>query len=305
MNPVGSLNLATYDEGIAAISNSQLALDWLSLAYSPNSQTTLSAFPPQQQPQPPPPAPRGQLTRKQAVSSLVRSVRPYSAREVFAPCFRIATHFILGKTLGKLFVPTELGLPHLTTEPCADARFVLDLQHGSIVEVRRYAATKALLCVAHAKRRTEFLTLPPLHFSRVEISYQPDASAGACPTTAGDQLTSVASTSAAPISASISVQSSSHLSPLFEQVEETSRAALIQSSWHHFCVNYSSIFPTGALAATVTTEPGSVSAVVKKEIIVTSINDAYALTFSDPTSPLGTGLFRRQAPRRLLPRPTQ
>eukprot|EP00178_Gracilaria_changii_P008947 TRINITY_DN2664_c0_g1_i1.p1 TRINITY_DN2664_c0_g1~~TRINITY_DN2664_c0_g1_i1.p1 ORF type:complete len:333 (+),score=45.39 TRINITY_DN2664_c0_g1_i1:805-1803(+) len=332
MNPVGSLNLATYDEGVAAISNSHLALDWLSIAYSPVAQiSTPTPFPPSQQHHPPsamqPTAEQSPLlTRRQAAAALVRSVRPYSAREVLAPCFRVASQFILGRVFGKLFVPSELGLSHLTSEPCADARFVLDLQHGSIVELRRYASSKALLCIAYSNRRTEFLTLPPLHYSRVEISYQLDPApprAPSAPPSLPDPFIGVATATALPETSSVSAQSSSHFISLFEQPHppmqqqqtpqsqpqhapsEQPPSALIQSSWHNFCLNYALLFPTGAVAATVTREPGPVNAAVKKETIVISLNDPYAMTFSDANSPSGAAFFRRQAPRRLLPRPTQ
>ncbi|CAN8067584.1 unnamed protein product [Agarophyton chilense] len=327
MNPVGSLNLATYDEGVAAISGSHLALDWLSIAYSSAAHNSApSPFPPSQQ-HPSmavqPIAPQNTpLTRKQADAALVRSVRPYSAKEVLVPCFRIASHFILGRVLGKLFVPSELGLSHLVSEPCADARFVLDMRHGSIVELRRYASSKTLLCVAYSKRRTEFVTLPPVHYSRVEISYQPDNTGvmaiSALPSTLPGSFISVASASALPDTSSVSAQSPSQFLSLFEyqqlqhqqsqqqqpQIEHPPEA-VIQSSWRNFCLNYASMFPTGALSATVTREPGPVNAAVKKETILVSLNDPYAQTFSCVSSPSGTALFRRQTPRRLLPRPTQ
>lgn len=287
MNPVGSLNLSTHDEGVAAIANFQLALDWLAIAYPPfmnNVPVFQTPPPPAPPPQPPsihPSTPpmswqTDPISKNQASSALVRHIRPYSAKEVLAPCFRVAKRFVLGRTLGNLYVPLELGLPQLTNERCVDARFVLDLQNGSIVEVRQYPAAKVLLCIAYASLRAEFVSLPPLHGSRVEITYRRDHSVS---TTQPD------------------------LGQVFENVP---RANLSQSSWHHFCINYHSIFPTGPLTATVTSQPGSATATFKKESITVTINDSYAMSFSSTaqSARAGGSQARRIAPKPLLPRPT-
>lgn len=285
MNPVGSLNLATHDDGIAAISNFPLALDWLAIAL-PNSSNAAAIrfsqqFPTSSTPQSTQPrisstvSSPDPITNKQAASSLVRYFRSSSNREVLAPCFRVASRFILGRSLGDLFIPSELGLPHLRSEQCGDARFVLDLQHGSIVETRQYTHSKSVLCIAYAARQTEFLSLPPQNFCRVEITYTRDESA-----------------------------SSGHQNDiLFSQGPQPS---ISQSSWHHFCLNYSSIFPTGPLLASVSSDPGPANETLKRETITVTTNDSYAMNFalSHPSSRTGGSQARRIAPRRLLPRPT-
>lgn len=288
MNPVGSLHLATHDEGVAAIANFPLAIDWLAIAFPPIIDNvpgfpTPQPIPPHAVPQHPlhPPAPirppqPDPISKNQATSALVRHYRPYSAKEVLAPCFRVAERYILGRTLGNLFVPAELGIPQLANERCADARFVLDLQNGSIVEVRQYPAAKTLLCIAYASLRAEFVSLLPHHGSRVEITYRRDHSV---PTSQAD------------------------VGQVFENLP---RGDVSQTSWHHFCINYHSIFPTGPLTATVTSQPGSATATFKKESIMVTVNDQYAMSFSSSAQAAraGASQARRIAPKRLLPRPT-
>lgn len=278
MNAVESLNLSTHDEGVAAIATFPVALDWLAIAFPPliNNTFVFPSFPspsahPSEQPLRPPTPPQDPITRRQAAAALVRHLNPSSCREVLAPCFCVDGRYILGRTLGNLYVPPELGIPQLATEPCADARFVLDLQNGSIVEVRQYPDAKALLCVAYASLRAEFLSLPPFHGSRVEMTYRRD-------------------------------QSASPPQPDFGHLFEHMPRA--QGSWHQFCTNYGNIFPTGALTATVAAEPGPAVASFKNESIMVTYNDPYAMTFSHAQSSLRPGSqARRIAPKRLLPRP--
>lgn len=278
MNAVGSLNLYTHDEGVNAIGNSPVALDWLAIPV-PTVVNNSFAFPSAQSTSVhssgllsrPSRSSQDPITRKQAASAIVRHLKPYSSREVWAPCFGAGGRFILGRTLGDLYVPTELGIPQLANERCADARFVLDLQYGSIVEVRQYPATKVLLCIAYVSLRAEFMSLPPFHGSRVEITYRRD-------------------------------QSASPPQPDFGHLFEHMPRA--QESWHQFCTNYGSIFPTGALTATVSAEPGPAVATFKNESVMVTYNDPYVMTFSHAQSSLRpSSQARRIAPKRLLPRP--
>lgn len=270
MNPVLKLHLASHDAGVAAIAQSPLALDWLAIAFpSPTATSTQSTPPPSTQPLSRPAT--DPISKKQADNALVRHYSPYNSREVLAPCFRVADRFVLGRTLGNLFVPTELGLPHLLQEPCVDARFVLDLQEFAIVEVRQYASADALLCLAYSSLSAEFLSLPPFRSSRVEISYmkeQPDAAEEAA------------------------------------SAEEFRNSATV--TWLQFCHNYSKLFPTGSVTATVRSSPGPTTHTFKKESIYTTINDPYSATFtSSALSASRTGVqARRIAPKRLLPRPS-
>ena len=208
------------------------------------------------------------ITTRQAMASLVRHIEPYSCREILAPCFRVASRFILGRVLGKLHVPSELGIPQIVAESCADARFVLDLQNGSIVQMRHYPHI-ANLCVAFAANRAEFLSLVPSNVGRVEVTYR------------RDQATS------------------SDLESF-----QLSRAN-VQMSWDHFCKNYDSFFPTGALNAAVNSQPGQATTTFKNENIKVTVNDKYAMEFSTETMSIKEQeRARRIAPRRLLPRPT-
>lgn len=287
MNALASLNLASHDQGVAAISNFPLALDWLAIPVTPPSLTH-----PHHQPLHQPlhyPTP---ITHKQAASSLVRIIQPYACREVLAPCFRVASRFILGRTLGNLFVPSELSLPLLPSDRHPDSRFVLDLHHGSIVEVRNYPASRILLCIAYASRSAEYIALPPAHFARVEITYRRDPS----PDTSYHQP---------PVS------SSQHpplppIGSLFNTQSSATRLALPAASWHHFCTNYAAVLPTGPLVATVSAEPGPPTPTVKAEAIFVSLNDQLPMTFSHtyPAARTGGIHARRLAPKRLLPRPS-
>lgn len=209
------------------------------------------------------------------MAALVRYIQPYGIREVLAPCFAIQGRFVLGRTLGNLFVPPELGLPQIANEHCSDSRFVLDLRFGSIVEVRQYPIAKVLLCIAYTSVNTEFLTLLPIPNTRVEISYgrdpsEPDVTPG--------------------------------LGVVFDD-ENRQKDPL--TSWTDFCNKYPLVFPTGPLTASVTCQPGSTTPTFKKEGILISLQDPYALSMSSAAQAARASgpQARRIAPKRLLPRP--
>lgn len=286
------------------------------------------------------------ITKRQAASSLVRHIHPYAQREVLVPCFSVDNRFILGRSLGSLHIPTELGLPHIVSERCTDARFVLDLHHGSIVETRHYAATSTFLCIAHTAKSVEYIALPPLAFMRVHITFRRDdtvhmgasatlGSASPLPpvaTTHQQQLLQASpSTPAAHFIAAASSNDDPSYSPFIQQAQlaqqqsesipshqQRHRQHVSQQqqellepplppppSWQYFCTNYSTFLPTGALIASVMTEPGPASATFRKECILVTSNDPYAETFcSMHPIRMTTSQGRRIAPKRLLPRPT-
>lgn len=407
MNPLEALNLATHDDGVAAICGFSVAADWLAIALpathrrSPPSRSRTAAsatLSPQPQSQPsmqtqtagtgtaPPPyrlplaqpghsilpltpthlhtsptppspanavaaspafvfgpplasgfglAPAEAITKRQATAALVRHVRPYARREVLAPCFGIGQRFILGRLLGTLHIPEELGLTHLDSEKCADARFVLDLRFGSLVEVRHYATSNIVLCVAYAAKRAEFVAVPPSHYARVEITYRRDVSASHMDVPVSRSQDIRLQTTPTDIDpgrprlhhdpqlqlASPHLALGQHFQQMHfhqqqGQLEHQQEELNIgrheleahgqhrQWSWHDFCINYGSFFPTGPLIATITSEPGSSSAVMRKESIIVTVNDGYAMTFCISNVPRGGSVqARRIAPKRLLPRP--
>lgn len=271
------------------------------------------------------------ITKKQASAALVRHVRPYGRREVLVPCFAISNRYILGRLLGSLHVPTELGLTQLSNEQqYAEARFVLDLHHGSIVEFRHYASCNVVLCVGYAGQRVEFVVVPPSHFARTEISYSRDI-----PTSSHmDPILSAPSTS--DIGAQqyqnmrfgigqdgyqdIIRPNPEQIQPLprmeetlsgrfqhqyqpYQQPEESSER---EPSWHDFCIKFGQIFPTGPLLATITFESQETNPQViqKKESIIATINDEYATTFCFDKLARPRGTSVKRIAKRLLPRPT-
>lgn len=416
MNPLAALNLATHDDGVAAICAFPVAVDWLAIALppthwrsSPSSRSSVlpqaPTSPPAPVPPPPPPPPQSltpppyrlplvqptpptshaatplphlqarpivppaaqvsmstsfpfrpaaplvgsgtsdALTKRQAAAALVRHVRPYASREVLAPCFGVGPRFVLGRALGALHVPTELGLAHLQAEKCTDARFVLDLHYGSIVQIRHYAISNTVLCIAHASKHAEYVAVPPTQYARVEITYQRDTSAAHMdapvpqrqdighPSSLSQVITQQVSTQHETHHfLSRQLHEQQHFSQSQQQAEQFQqheqehehfvpqqeqqelilgrppnelRQGHRQWSWHEFCINYGTLFPTGPLIATIRSEPGSASAVFKKESIIITLNDGYAMTFCTANAAqVGGTQARRIAPKRLLPRPT-
>lgn len=258
------------------------------------------------------------LTKNQAAASLVRHVQPHAKKEVLAPCFSISNRFILGRCLGTLHIPEEFGISGELPGKCTDARFVLDLYFGSVVESRYYALSNLYILIGYTSTKFEYLAFPPFPLGRVEISFCRDFETYPTPSSISSTPFSIPLTQypLGPLSAPSAFQSlsqapgvteslaSSEIIPAPQPTVLHSRSQ-VRFTWKYFCSNYGSFLPSGPLVATVETEPGPATSRSRKEFITVTLNDPYAEMFCfDDNSRSTFGHSRRVAPKRLLPRPT-
>lgn len=273
------------------------------------------------------------ITKRQAAQALVKHIRPYGKREVLVPCFAVGGRFVLGRTIGNLHVPAELGLGLAGVAlSVVDARFVLDLHHGSIVEVRYFHFARCALCIGYTARTAEYVTLPPVPCNRLVASYDRDHS--------DSQLhrhqdqgqegqeedeeeeeededeeeeveeerghASALGGTGASASASASVRG---LGRGHQGQGEVAQGPRRFWTWQEFCSNYFRCLPCGPLVVRMGrgggTESGNENRMQKKETVIISVNDPYALSLCVSEAGRSTSnQARRIAPKRLLPRPT-